>query len=85
LSGLFGTLSMFIEDRLGTAQVSGLDPDLGPHAWNVADAGFQVVAEHPTANALLFERLLPEPSLNFDTARFKMSTWKSPGGRFATG
>ena len=43
---------MVIEDGLGPGKVSRLDPDLGSHARNIADAGVQVVAEHLTANAL---------------------------------
>src|SRR5207244_13103112 len=63
LSCLFGTASMVIEDGLGPGKVSRLNPDLGAHARNVADAGAQVVAEHLTANALLLERLLPDVGL----------------------
>ena len=51
---------MFTENRLGPGKVRCLDPDLGREARNVAEAGVQVVAEHLTANALLFERLLPD-------------------------
>jgi hypothetical protein len=54
---------MLIEDRLGPGKVSRLDPDLGSHARNVADAGFQVVAEHLTANAVSLERLMPNAGL----------------------
>ena len=54
---------MLIEDRLGPGEVSRLDPDLGSHARNVSDAGFQVVAEHLTANAFFLERLLPDVGL----------------------
>jgi hypothetical protein len=54
---------MVIDDGLGPGKVSRLDPDLGSHARNIADAGVQVVAEHLTANALLLERLLPDVGL----------------------
>jgi hypothetical protein len=51
---------MLTQDRLGPGKVRRFDPDLGREAWNVAEAGVQVVAEHLTANALLLERLLPD-------------------------
>jgi hypothetical protein len=51
---------VFTEDRLGTGQVGGLNPDLGREARNVADARIQVITEHLTADALFLERLLPD-------------------------
>jgi hypothetical protein len=52
------------EDRLGSGKVRSLDPDFGRKARNVAEAGVQVIAEHLTVNALLFERLLPDVGQN---------------------
>jgi hypothetical protein len=63
LSRRFRTVSMLTEDRLGTGMVSGLDPDLGRHARDVADSGVQVVTEHLTANAILLKCLLPDVGL----------------------
>ncbi len=54
---------MLIQDCRRPSRVGGLDPDLCHHAWNITDAGVQVVAEHLTANALLLERLLPDVGL----------------------
>jgi hypothetical protein len=56
-------VSMLTQERLGPGQVRDRDPDLGPHARNIADAGVQVVAEHLTSNALILERLLPDVGL----------------------
>ena len=50
---------MLTEDRLSTNKVSGLDPDPGCHARDVADTGVQVVTERLTANALLLGGLGP--------------------------
>ncbi len=55
---------MLTQDFFRPVTVRGLDPDLGRKALKVAKAGFQVAAKHLTANALLFERLLPNVGLN---------------------
>ena len=54
---------MFAKDRLGTGDVSGLDPNLGREAGNIADAGVQVITDHLAAYAVLPERLLPNVGL----------------------
>jgi hypothetical protein len=51
---------MLTQDVIRPVDVRGLDPDLGREPLKVAKPGFQVVPEHPAANAFLFERLLPD-------------------------
>jgi hypothetical protein len=56
-------VSMLMEDLLGASKVGGLHPNFGLDAWNVADAGVQVVPEYLTANAISLECLLPDVGL----------------------